>query len=94
MLSILTAKHLEKFKVSLAFSNGEKGVLDFQPLIYQDQRPIFQDLQNNDYFKQFQLQSGTLCRKNELDFAPEFLFFQIFQYNPIYQTQFKTWGYL
>jgi len=93
MLSISNAAYVDSFKISLVFNNEKEGVLDFQPFLFADHCPIFQPLRDRNYFKRFVLQSGTLSWENELDFAPEFLFFQLFKNNPEYQTQFKSWEY-
>ncbi|MEN9849449.1 MAG: hypothetical protein RL368_2189 [Pseudomonadota bacterium] len=93
MFHISNAEYVDNFKIALTFNNDKQGILDFQPFIFQDSRPIFQDLRDESYFKQFKLQSGTLCWSNELDFAPEFLFFQTFKGESEYQVQFGKWGY-
>jgi hypothetical protein len=94
MLSISNATYIEPFKIALAFNNGTQGVMDFMPIISQDARPIFTALRDQTYFRQFRLQAGTVCWPNELDFAPEFLFFQLCKDKPEYQAQFRAWGYV
>jgi len=94
MLAISEAKYLSDFKILLTFNNNKQGVLNFQPIIAQDNREIFRDLENLSYFQDFKLRSGTLCWANELEFAPEFLFFQLFKEHPNYRNLFAEWGYL
>jgi len=93
MLAISEAKYLSDFKILLTFNNEQQGVLDFQTIIHQDNREIFRELQNLSYFQDIKLRSGTLCWVNELEFAPEFLFFQLFKDESCYQTLFAKWGF-
>lgn len=94
MLAVTSARHQNDFKIYLAFNNGYEGEVDMREVIYKDTRKIFQPLRDPKYFTNFSVAHDTLCWPNELDFAPEFLFFQAFKDNPKWREQFVAWGYV
>lgn len=53
------------------FSNGEKRLFDFSPLLTKGICHKFKDLE---YFKNFSLDPFTIDWNNEIGFAPEFLY--------------------
>ena len=55
---------------------------------------MFHELSNSVKFQQFQTDGYTICWKNRLDLAPEYLFFLAFRNDPTWQQQFFDWGYL
>lgn len=94
MLTIINAEYLEDYKVRLTFNNGECGIVDFKEILLSDSRTIFNELNNIEYFKNFKLKLDTLVWENELDFAPEYLFYKMRKNDPIYAKQFQEWGYI
>ena len=94
MLSITNARYVDGYKIQVSFNNGKSGVADLQDIVFNDKRPIFKPLQDVSEFKNFQLDDYTIIWPNELDFAPEFLFFVIFKHLEEFQEQFKKWGYI
>ena len=94
MISIKTAEHLGDYRVRLKFSNNLVGVADLEDTITNDQRSVFHELSNPVKFQQFKTDGYTICWKNGLDLAPEYLFFLAFRNDPTWQQQFFDWGYL
>jgi len=73
-ISITKAEYISDYTIKLIFDNGEKGIVDLKPTIFNDKRKIFEPLRNIDFFKNFTLDSWTLVWKNQLDLAPEYLY--------------------
>lgn len=94
MLLITKAKYIKDFSIQINFNNGKSGILDFKKIIFNDSRSIFQPLKKTEYFKNFTLQYDTLVWDNELDFAPEYLFYSLFKDIPEYLAKFQKWGYV
>ncbi len=94
MLSVIKANYINDYSIELTFSNGKSGIVDLKEIIFKDTRPIFKPLKELDYFRSFKVELDTLAWENNLDFAPEFLFFKAFQNNKEYINDFKKWGYI
>ena len=69
-LHIEEAKYLDGHRVWLKFSDGIHGQVDLKNEL---EGPIFEALQDLEYFKQFRLEGHTLTWPNGADFAPEHL---------------------
>lgn len=68
------AKHLQDYKIEIAFDDNKQGVIDLRDVIYNDKRAIFQELRDVEKFKQIRLDADTVVWNNGLDLAPEFLY--------------------
>jgi len=68
---VIEAKYIEKYKIWLKFEDEENGEIDFSN---EFDGPIFEPLNNIEYFKKFDIQGKTLHWKNGADFAPEYLY--------------------
>ena len=73
ILNVISAEHIEDFKILLSFSNNESVIVDLQETISSDQRRIFELLKDLEYFKSFKIKFNTITWENDADFAPEFL---------------------
>jgi len=71
LLTITNAEYKDGYSLLLTFSNGEKKIMDFTPLM---QKGICKKLQNLDYFKSFRLDPFTVDWNDEIGFAPEYLY--------------------
>lgn len=69
-LHIEEAKYLDGHRVWLKFSDGIEGQVDLSNEL---DGPIFEPLQDAEYFKQFILEGHTLAWPNGADFAPQHL---------------------
>ncbi len=68
---VIEAKYIEKYKIWLKFEDEENGEIDFSN---EFDGPIFEPLNNIEYFKKFDIQGKTLHWKNGADFAPDYLY--------------------
>jgi hypothetical protein len=92
MLQILNAKYLTDYKLDVTFNDNKQAVVDLKDFIFNDQRGIFTVLQDKNKFKQFNI-DYTICWNEDIDIAPEFLYFKAFEHEPSLQSLFKSWGY-
>lgn len=93
MLSILKADYENGYKILLEFSDHKKGEVDLKDLIINGKIKPFKKLENIEKFKQFQV-DYTLKWNDDLDLAPEYLYFKAFENDSNLQEQFHEWGYV
>ncbi len=68
---IVQVKPLQGYKLSLEFSNGEKGVYDCSPLL---SFGVFREIKDQDYFSKVKVQYGTVAWPHEQDICPDTLY--------------------
>jgi len=93
MLSILKANYENEYKIQLEFSDHKKGEVDLKDFIINGKIKPFKELENIEKFKQFQV-DYTLKWNDDLDLAPEYLYFIAFENDTNLQKQFHEWGYV
>ncbi|SMN01481.1 hypothetical protein SPONN_2527 [uncultured Candidatus Thioglobus sp.] len=93
MLELIKADYQEAYKILLKFNNNRQGVVDLKDWVFSYQTKTFKQIQTPKKFKNFKL-DYTLTWNNEVDIAPEYLYFQAFKKDKALQQQFKDWGYL
>ena len=93
MLSILNANYENEYKIIIEFSDHKKGEVDLKDFIINGKIKPFKELANIEKFKRFQV-DYTLKWDDDLDLAPEYLYFKAFQNDTELQKQFQDWGYL
>ena len=93
VLKIIEAKYLHDYVIYIKFNTNEEVNLDLQPMIKEDKIGIFKPLEQIEYFSDFHL-DYTLCWGQDIDVAPEYLFFLANKTNKQYRDLFKQWGYL
>ncbi|MEA1983236.1 MAG: DUF2442 domain-containing protein [Campylobacterota bacterium] len=93
MLSILNASYENEYKIVLEFSDNKKGEVDLKDFIVNGTIKPFKVLENIEKFKKFQV-DYTLKWNNDLDLAPEYLYFKAFQSESDLQEKFHEWGYI
>jgi Protein of unknown function (DUF2442) len=93
MLSILSANYENEYKISLEFSDHKKGKVDLRDFILNGKIKPFKQLSNIEKFRQFQV-DYTLKWNDDLDLAPEYLYFKAFEKDHNLQEQFHAWGYI
>ena len=70
---IISAEYVENYKIKLVFEDGNTGIADL--VDYPDPKNIFSAFLDINFFKNFQIEYGTLVWGNgELDLAPETLY--------------------
>ncbi len=59
------------YKLKLTFDNGERGIYDCCHLL---SFGVFQELQDNNYFKQVRVLDGTVVWPHQQDICPDTLY--------------------
>ena len=70
-MEIKNVEYLDGYRLRLLFDNGEIRIADLEPSL---SGPIFQPLNDLDYFKRFTIPFNTVQWENGADFAPEYLY--------------------
>ena len=94
MLCVNEAKYTGNYNLHLIFNNGKEGTVNLEETIFNDNRAIFAKLRNAANFKNFKVEHSTVIWSDELDLAPEYLFYLAFKEDRDFQNQFEQWGYL
>lgn len=68
---IVRAEYRGDYRITLTFNDGVESTVDFQPWL---EGPIFEPLQDADFFRRFFLDGGTVAWPNGADIAPETLY--------------------
>ena len=69
--SVVDGRHVRDFVVWLKFADGSEGEVDLSQELW---GPVFEPLKDPSYFREFNLEYGTIVWPNGADFAPEFLY--------------------
>lgn len=93
MLSIINANYDNDYKISLEFSDHKRGRVDLKEFILNGKIKPFKELENIEKFKQFTV-DYTLKWNDDLDLAPEYLYFKAFENDNSLQEKFHDWGYV
>lgn len=91
MISIVKAEYLSDYKLSIEFSDGRSGVVDLESMIKRF-KPFY-SLQDKNLFSKFEV-DYTIRWSNELDIAPEYLYFKAFENDQNLKPLFDEWGYV
>ncbi len=74
MIEVRSVKPLDKFQVLLEFSNGQKKIVDLEPLLH---GPIFKPIRENpEIFRSVRVDEelGTIVWENGADIDPDVLY--------------------
>lgn len=93
MLSVINANYQNEYKILLQFNDNKKGVVDLKGFILDGKIKQFKQLQDIEKFKNFQV-DYTLKWNDDLDLAPEYLYFKAFENDPSLKEKFHKWGYI
>lgn len=93
MLKIQKAEYIGDYKILLAFNNGHTGTVNLEETIQNDNRAIFLRIKDKNVFRSFTITHNTISWFDELDVAPEYLFYLAFTGNSEFHEQFREWGY-
>jgi hypothetical protein len=92
MLSIINAQYQNEYKILIEFSNNKSGIANLKEFIFNTKIKPFKKLQNIKEFQKFKI-DYTIKWDDDLDLAPEYLYFETFKNDKSLQEQFKKWGY-
>ena len=93
MLSILNANYENDYTILLEFSDHKKAKVDLKDFIINGKIKPFKELEDIEKFKQFKV-DYTLKWNDDLDLAPEYLYFKAFKNDSSLQDKFQEWGYI
>ena len=93
MLSITNAKYQDDYKILVEFNDHKNGIVDLKDFILNGKIKPFKELQDIDKFKNFKV-DYTLKWNDDLDLAPEYLYFKAFETDHSLTKKFKEWGYI
>ncbi len=93
MLYIKSADYIEKYIIKTVFSDDKIGFIDLKDFIFSTQLKNFHKLQDINIFKDFKI-NYTIIWSDDLDLAPEYLYFLAFQNELKLQNKFQKWGYI
>lgn len=71
---VIEASYIKNYQLKILFDDQKTGIVDLEPVITQDHRPIFRELLDPEKFKNFHVGMDTVVWENGLDLAPEFLY--------------------
>lgn len=71
LLTVKSAEYMHDYVLLIYFSNGEKRMFDFSPLLT---KGICHKLGDLEYFRNFSFDPFTIDWNNEIGFAPEYLY--------------------
>ncbi len=74
ILHITRAEYISDYRIRISFDNGETRIVDLEKFLNEEPRSVFHPHRDKNFFKDFFLDRGTICWKNETDLAPEFLY--------------------
>ena len=80
-IRIIKVKVVGELSLLVTFSSGEERIFDMQYLI---KYPVYQKLNDYEYFKTVRIENGVLVWNNgELDVAPEEVYKESYEYEQI-----------
>ena len=88
MLSIINATYQDNYKILLHFNDKKVGVVNLKDFILNCKLKPFKKLQDVEKFKKFKV-DYTLTWDDDLDLAPEYLYFRAFENDEKLKPQFK-----
>ena len=94
MLHISDADYLGEHRLRVAFNDGREGVADLRPMIFDEPRTVFEPLKDLSAFRRFFIEHGALCWPDDLDVAPEYIYFVAFRDDESLCGLFEEWGYV
>ncbi len=93
MLSIIDAQYKGDYKILIEFNDHKKGIVDLKDFILTGKLKPFKKLQDINKFKKFKV-DYTIKWNDDLDLAPEYLYFKAFENDENLKEKFKKWGYI
>ena len=70
-MEVIKAEYLGGYRLRLQFSSGEVRIADLESSLT---GPVFQPLNDIEYFRKFTIPFNTVQWENGADFAPEYLY--------------------
>ncbi len=93
MLSVISANYQNDYKIEVEFNDQKHGTVDLKDFILDGKIKPFKQLQDIEKFKNFQV-DYTIRWNDEIDLAPEYLYFKAFESDTSLKDKFHQWGYI
>jgi len=93
MICVKDAKYKNDYKIEVEFNDNKKGLVDLKDFIEKGKLKPFKKLQDKEKFKNFKV-DYTIKWNDELDLAPEYLYYEAFKNEDTLKEKFKQWGYI
>ena len=75
MMWVIEAKRANgTYELLIKFNDGKNTIVDLKNTIEKDHRPVIRELLDVNMFNSFTVENDTVCWKNGVDFAPEYLY--------------------
>ena len=71
---VIKAKYVKDYKIEITFEDKKTGIVDLKETIFNDKRPIFQELKDKNKFSQIKVAMDSIAWQNGLDLSLEFLY--------------------
>jgi hypothetical protein len=73
-LEVITAQHIENYKLSVLFNEGTNKTIDFYEILFVKDYPAFRRLKDIEIFKNFKVTDTLEWDNGQIDIAPEAIF--------------------
>jgi hypothetical protein len=93
MITVKDAKYINDYIIEVNFNDNKKGIVDLFDVINDKKIKPFQKLKDKNRFKNFKV-DYTIKWDNDLDIAPEYLYFKAFENDASLKEKFQQWGYI
>jgi len=93
MIHIENADYITDYKIKLRFNDKKEGIIDLKDFILHGKIKPFKRLQDIEKFKKFKV-DYTIKWDDDLDLAPEYLYFKAFEKDEALKQKFRQWGYV
>jgi len=93
LLSIKNAEYQDEYKIKVKFSDNKEGLVDLKDFIENGRIEPFKRLQDKKEFQNFRV-DYTIRWNDELDLAPEYIYFKAFEDDITLKEKFLDWGYM
>jgi hypothetical protein len=70
---VLTVEPQTGYRLKVSFDNGEVGIYDCRSLLTFG---VFQELENEEYFRQVRVEGGTIVWPHEQDICPDTVYLE------------------
>ncbi len=71
---VLHADYISEYKLSVEFNDGVKKIVDFRPLLFDRDYPVFRPLKDINVFRNFEVTDTLEWENGSIDIAPETIY--------------------
>lgn len=74
-MNVTRAQYIKDYTLKVWFDNGESRTVDFWAVIFTSSNALVAQFADKTKFQQFAIDEGVLTWNNDMDFAPEALYY-------------------